>query len=183
VCPRAGDGAGRESLKMGHGPIRSQSTGQPAVPIEAEVGSGRNGSRPKLRRLLADPRVSTVVVEPRDRLLRMNAELVGAALSAHGRGLVMIDEGDGDDDLVRDMTEALTSFCARLQGRPRTGQRRPSLCRTGCGSQGRGQAGTVRRRVTPAERDGLVGHPPSTTNCSSTVDPEFRSWNLDVYLR
>jgi len=47
----------------------------------------------------------------------MNADLVEAALSAHGRRLVVIDEGEVDDDLVRDMTEVLTSFCARLYGR------------------------------------------------------------------
>jgi putative resolvase len=38
------------------------------------------GRRPKLRRLLADPAVQTVVVTHRDRLARMNAELVEAAL-------------------------------------------------------------------------------------------------------
>jgi putative resolvase len=92
-------------------------TGQPVVRVEAEVGSGMNGSRSKLRRLLADPKVTTVVVEHRDRLARMNAELVEAALSAHGRRLVVIDTGEIDDDLVRDMTEVLTSFCARLYGR------------------------------------------------------------------
>ncbi|MHB1713204.1 MAG: IS607 family transposase [Acidimicrobiales bacterium] len=85
--------------------------------VEAEVGSGMNGSRSKLRRLLADPKVTTVVVEHRDRLARMNAELVEAALSAHGRRLVVLDPGEVDDDLVRDMTEVLTSFCARLYGR------------------------------------------------------------------
>lgn len=89
----------------------------PVVRVEAEVGSGMNGSRPKLRRLLADPKVTTVVVEHHDRLARMNAELVEAALSAHGRRLVVIDTGEVDDDLVRDMTEVLTSFCARLYGR------------------------------------------------------------------
>lgn len=94
-------------------------TGQPVVRVEAEVGSGMNGSRTKLRRLLADPKVSTVVVEHRDRLARLNAELVGPALSAHGRRhrLVVIDEGEVDDDLVRDPTEVLTNFCARLYGR------------------------------------------------------------------
>jgi putative resolvase len=30
---------------------------------------------------------------------------------------VVLDEGEVDDDLVRDMTEVLTSFCARLYGR------------------------------------------------------------------
>jgi putative resolvase len=85
--------------------------------IEAEVGSGMNGARTKLRRLLADPAVRTVVVEHRDRLGRMNVELVEAALSAGGRSLVVLDPAERDDDLVRDMTEVLTSFCARLYGR------------------------------------------------------------------
>ncbi len=85
--------------------------------LEAEVGSGMNGARRKIRRLLADPRIGTLVVEHRDRLGRMNVELVEAALSASGRRLVVLDEGEVDDDLVRDMTEVLTSFCARLYGR------------------------------------------------------------------
>jgi putative resolvase len=91
--------------------------GQPVARTEAEVGSGVNGARSKVRRLLADPRVRTVVVEHRDRLGRMNTELVEAALSAHGRRLVVLDPDEVDDDLVRDMTEVLTSFCARLYGR------------------------------------------------------------------
>ena len=87
------------------------------VRVEVEVGSGMNGSRSKVRRLLADPNVQTVVVEHRDRLGRMNTELVEAALSAHGRRLVVLDTGEVEDDLVRDMTEVLTAFCARLYGR------------------------------------------------------------------
>ncbi len=76
-----------------------------------------NGSRSKLRRMLADPKVSTVVVEHRDRLARVNSELVESALAAHGRRLVVIDDGEVADDLVWDMVEVLTSFCARLYGR------------------------------------------------------------------
>lgn len=87
------------------------------VRVEAEVGSGMNGARTKVRRLLADPKVTAVVVEHRDRLGRMNTELVEAALSAHGRRLVVLDDGEVHDDLVRDMVEVLTSFCARLYGR------------------------------------------------------------------
>lgn len=91
--------------------------GVPVVRVEAEVGSGMNGARRKVRRLLADPRAATVVVEHRDRLGRMNTELVEAALSAQGRRLVVLDSGEVTDDLVRDMVEVLTSFCARLYGR------------------------------------------------------------------
>ena len=74
-----------------------------------------SNSPPSLK--LADPAVTTVVVEHKDRLGRMNVELVEAALAATGRRLVVLDEGEAEDDLVRDMVEVLTSFCARLYGR------------------------------------------------------------------
>jgi putative resolvase len=76
-----------------------------------------NGTCSKTRRLLGDPGVQTVVVEHRDRLGRMNTELVQAALSAPGRRLVVLEPNEVDDDLVRDITEVLTSFCARLYDR------------------------------------------------------------------
>jgi putative resolvase len=84
---------------------------------ESEVGSGMNGDRTKVRRLLSDPEVKTVVVEHRDRLGRMNIDLVEAAMEASGRTLIVLNEDEVEDDLVRDMTEILTSFCARLYGR------------------------------------------------------------------
>jgi putative resolvase len=91
--------------------------GHRVVRVEAEIASGMNGCRSKARRLLADPAVTTVVVEHKDRLGRMNIELVEAALSATGRRLLVLDDGEVEDDLVRDMVEVLTSFCARLYGR------------------------------------------------------------------
>ena len=91
--------------------------GGTVVQVEAEVGSGMTGSRARVRRLLADPKVATVVVEHRDRLGWLNTELVGSALCAHGRRLVVLDDGEVTDDLVGDRVEVLTSFCARLYGR------------------------------------------------------------------
>lgn len=91
--------------------------GHKVVRIESEIASGMSGGRAKAKRLLADPKVTTVVVEHKDRLGRMNVELVEAALSATGRRLVVLDDGEVEDDLVRDMVEVLTSFCARLYGR------------------------------------------------------------------
>ncbi|GAA4009254.1 IS607-like element IS1535 family transposase [Streptomyces plumbiresistens] len=91
--------------------------GHRVVRVEAETGSGMNGARSKARRLLADPEVTTVVVEHRDRLGRMNTELVEAALEASGRRLAVLDDREVEDDLVRDMAEVLTSLCARLYGR------------------------------------------------------------------
>ncbi|RYQ30423.1 integrase [Bifidobacterium pseudolongum subsp. globosum] len=85
--------------------------------VVTETGSGMNDKRRKLNRLLADPTVGTVIVEHRDRLARMNFELVENALKAQGRRVIVVDDTELDDDLVRDMTEVLTSFCARLYGR------------------------------------------------------------------
>lgn len=83
----------------------------------AEVGSGLNGHRPKLMKLLSDPSVTVIIVEHRDRLMRFGAEYVESALAAHGRKVVVVDKGEVKDDLVQDMIEVLTSFCARLYGR------------------------------------------------------------------
>jgi putative resolvase len=91
--------------------------GHRVVRVESEIGSGMNGGRSKARRVLADPDVTVVVVEHKDRLGRMNVELVEAALSAAGRRLVVLDEGEVEEDLVRDMVQILTSFCVRLYGR------------------------------------------------------------------
>jgi len=68
-------------------------------------------------RLLRTPAVTTVVIEHRDRLMQCGFEYVEAALAAQGRTLVLADPAEVTDDLVRDMTEVLTSMCARLYGR------------------------------------------------------------------
>jgi len=85
--------------------------------VVTEVGSGLNGKRAKLRRVLSDPAAGVVIVEHRDRLARFGTEYLEAALAAQGRKIVVTDPGETSDDLVRDMIEVLTSMCARLYGR------------------------------------------------------------------
>ena len=100
---RLADYASRERLMV----VRSVS----------EIGSGLNGHRAKIMRLLADPTVKTIVVEHRDRLARFGSEYIEATLTASGRRLIVVDEAEMKDDLVQDMVDVLTSFCARLYGR------------------------------------------------------------------
>ena len=83
----------------------------------SEIGSGLNGHRTKIMRLLADPTVHVIVVEHRDRLARFGSEYIESALSASGRKLIVVDQSEMKDDLVQDMIAVLTSFCARLYGR------------------------------------------------------------------
>ena len=85
--------------------------------VVAEVGVGLNGKRAKLQRLLADPQATTIMVEHQDRLARFGVEYLAAALAAQGRRIVAVEEAETTNDLVDDMVEVLTSFCARLYGR------------------------------------------------------------------
>ncbi|MCZ4607776.1 IS607 family transposase [Streptomyces sp. Lzd4kr] len=91
--------------------------GLPVAEVVTEVGSGLNGRRRKLHRLLSDPQAAVIVVEHRDRLARFGVEHLEAVLSASRRRLVVLDPAETADDLVRDITEVLTSMCARLYGR------------------------------------------------------------------
>ena len=85
--------------------------------VVTEVGSALNGRRRKFLALLRDESVTVIVVEHRDRFARFGAEYVEAALQAQGRRLLVTDPAEVDDDLVRDVTEILTSLCARLYGK------------------------------------------------------------------
>ncbi len=82
-----------------------------------EIGSGLNGKRTKLLSILRDPNVRTIVVEHKDRLVRFGFEYMEALLTASGRRIIVVDESEMKEDLVQDMIDVLTSFCARLYGR------------------------------------------------------------------
>jgi putative resolvase len=115
--------------------LSAWAAGQGIVVAEVvrEVGSGLNGRRPRLRRLLADPTVAMIVVEHRDRLARFGVEYLEEVLGAQARRLVVLDPGEASDDLVSDMIEVLTSFCARLYGR--RGARNRALRAVTCAKQ------------------------------------------------
>ncbi len=101
--------------------------------VVAEIGSGLNGKRKKLLRVLRDPKVSRIVVEHRGRLARFGFEMVEAALAAAGKRVVVVEEGEVTDDLVRDLLEILTSACGRLYGRRSARNRaRRALEAVGC---------------------------------------------------
>ena len=75
------------------------------------------GHRPKLKKLLSNPSINVIVVEHNDRLMRFGIEFLESVLASQGRSIVVMDQEEIKDDLVQDMIEVLTSFCARLYGR------------------------------------------------------------------
>ena len=122
VYARVSSGDQREDLDRQVGRVVSWATEHGHRPDEVvkEIGSGLDGSRGRLRRLVADHTVGTIVVEHRDRLTRFGFEYVEAG---RGARILVMDEGELEDDLVRDVTEVMTSLCARLYGK-RSARRR-----------------------------------------------------------
>ena len=125
VYARVSSGDQKQDLDRQVGRVVEWATQQGCRPDEIvkEVGSGLKGNRRSLRRVIADPTVNTIVVEHRERLCRFGFEYVEAALAGRGARILVMDEHELEDDLVRDVTEVMTSLCARLYGR-RSAKRR-----------------------------------------------------------
>jgi predicted site-specific integrase-resolvase len=98
--------------------LRTLAAGQGWINVEvvAEIGSGLNGHRKQLVRLLSDPSVRRIVVEHRDRLARFGVEYIEAALKAQGREVVFAEAGEQKLDIVQDFIDVVTSMCARIYG-------------------------------------------------------------------
>ena len=128
VYARVSSGDQRADLDRQVARLVEHATGAGLAPtrVVSEVGSGLDGHRTKLLGLLRDAGVGTIVVEHRNRLARFEVEYLEAALAAQGRRLVVVEDAEVADDLVRDMVEVLTSFCARLYGR-RSAKRRAEV--------------------------------------------------------
>jgi len=82
-----------------------------------EIGSGLNGHRKGMMRLLQNPEAKIIVVEHRDRLMRFGFEYVESALAAQNRKIVVIEPEERIDDIARDLHEVIVSMCARLYGK------------------------------------------------------------------
>jgi predicted site-specific integrase-resolvase len=85
--------------------------------VVTDVGSVLNGERRTFVALPPVLGVTTIIVEYRDQCARLGAESVEAALAASGRGLLVADPVEVDDDVVWDVMEILICLCARLYGR------------------------------------------------------------------
>ena len=125
VYARVSSGDQKEDLDRQVGRVVEWATQQGYRPDEVvkEIGSALNGNRRQLRRVVGDHTVRTMVMEHRERLCRFGFECVEAALSGRGARIIVLDEAELEDDLVRDVTEVMTSLCARLYGK-RSARRR-----------------------------------------------------------
>lgn len=113
------DDLDRQASRVADG---AKAQGLAVAEVAKEIGSGLNGHRRKITRTLAAPTAAVIVVEHRDRPARFGVERLQAVSSAAGRRFVLLypavlDPAETTDDPVWDITEVLTSMCARLYGR------------------------------------------------------------------
>lgn len=82
--------------------------------IVKEIASGMNPRRKKLAALLNDDSISTIIVENRDRLARMNAELI---IAASPKEFIIVNRVEPENNDIQDIIDFLTSVCARQYGK------------------------------------------------------------------
>lgn len=82
-----------------------------------EIASGMNDNRRLLNKILMDQDAQTIIVEHKDRLTRFGFNYIKNLLALQDRHVLVInEENNADDDLMRDFVAIITSFCFRLYG-------------------------------------------------------------------
>ena len=85
-----------------------------------EIGSGVNDNRQKFLSLLADPTITVIVVEHKDRASRFGVRYIETLLELQDRKLEVVNLADnGREDLIEDFVSIIHSFCSRLYGQRR----------------------------------------------------------------
>ena len=94
--------------------------GWTGVQVVKEYGSGVNDQRPRFLALLADPSITHIVVEHKDRASRFGVAYIQTLLAVQRRELVVVNSAQtADEELMSDLVSIITSFVARLYGRRR----------------------------------------------------------------
>jgi predicted site-specific integrase-resolvase len=75
------------------------------IKTASAIGSGLHGKRPRLLKLLTDPKVTTIVVEHRNRLARFGSDYIEAALAASGRILQVVS-------VIKDLRQLWQRHCS-----------------------------------------------------------------------
>lgn len=96
--------------------------------IVKEVGSGVNDGRKKLLAILADPTITVIVVEHKDRLTRFGFKYIETLLAIQGRRIEVVNVTENPiEDIIADFVSILYSFCAKLYGQRRAKRKTEKL--------------------------------------------------------
>jgi len=90
--------------------------------VYKEIASGLNDQRNELQKMLINEKITTIVVENKDRLTRFGFNYLKTLLDRMNVEIIVASEiGNNDkNDLMEDFISIVTSFCARLYGQRRS---------------------------------------------------------------
>jgi predicted site-specific integrase-resolvase len=92
--------------------------------VVKEIGSGVNDSRRKFLSLLSDPKITTIVVEHKDRATRFGFRYLEVLLAQQHRVIEVANLAENNrEDLLHDLSSIVYSMCARLYGQRRAKQK------------------------------------------------------------
>ncbi len=96
--------------------------------VVKEVGSGVNDRRKKLLAILADPTITIIVVEHKDRLTRFGFKYIETLLALQGRSIEVVNVTENPiEDLIADLVSIVYSMAARLYGQRRAKRKTEKL--------------------------------------------------------
>jgi predicted site-specific integrase-resolvase len=88
-----------------------------------EVGSGLNDKREKLRKILADTTIKTIIVENKSRLASFETTFIEDILKTQGREILYISEfGENKEQLLENFISTTISYCSKIYGQ-KTGKK------------------------------------------------------------
>lgn len=88
--------------------------GYQIVKTVEEIASGMNPHRKKISQLLQDDTINTIIIENKDRLARMNAELI---IAASNKNIIIANSNEPEYNEVQDVIDFMTSFYDRKYGK------------------------------------------------------------------
>jgi putative resolvase len=101
--------------------------------VYSEIASGLNDDRPKLNKLLSNNKITTIIIEHKDRLTRFGFNYLKNLLNRLNVNIIVANESnDIVNDITNDFISVITSFCARIYGKRRTKRQTENIIKQLC---------------------------------------------------
>ena len=91
----------------------------------SEIASGVNDKRPKLLKILNSD--YSIIVEHKDRLTRFGFNYIETLLNKQKRDILILNNMELKDDLVKDFNSVITSFCVKIYGKRRSKRKKEEI--------------------------------------------------------
>jgi predicted site-specific integrase-resolvase len=101
--------------------------------VYSEVASGLNDDRIQLNKLLENDKITTIIVEHKDRLTRFGFNYIKTLTNRLGVKIIIVNESnDIVNDIMEDFISVITSFCARIYGKRITKRQTENIIKKLC---------------------------------------------------